>query len=333
VNRQILLAASPVGMPKESDFQLAESPMPHPAGGEVLVRELYLSVDPSIRGRLSGLATFAKSVHTGEVIVGGAVGQVVESNDPRFAPGDIAEGMLGWQEYAVASAKTLRKVDGGCNPITTSLYVLGLPGLTAYFGLLDICHPQPGETVVVSGAAGAVGCLVGQIAKLKRCRVIGITGSDQKVDFITRELGFDGGFNYKDTPDFHSRLKALCPNGVDVYFDNVGGTITDEVMRLISNRARVAVCGQISQYNSANPEIGPRWLGQLVAKQARVEGFQVYQFADRFEAALHQLSTWLRQGKIHYREEVVVGLENAPRAFIGMLQGRNMGKQLVKLAD
>jgi NADPH-dependent curcumin reductase CurA len=319
-------------MPKESDFQLTESPMPHPAGGEVLVRELYLSVDPSIRGRLSGLATFAKSIQAGEVIVGGAVGQVVESNDPRFAPGDIAEGMLGWQEYAVAPAKALRKVDVG-NPITTSLYVLGLPGLTAYFGLLEICHPQPGETVVVSGAAGAVGSLVGQIAKLKRCRVVGITGSDEKVEFITRELGFNGGLNYKDTPDFHSRLKELCPNGIDVYFDNVGGTITDEVMRLISNRARVAVCGQISQYNSANPELGPRWLGQLVAKQARVEGFLVYQFADRFEAALRQLSTWLRAGKIHYREEVVVGLENAPRAFIGMLQGRNMGKQLVKLSD
>jgi NADPH-dependent curcumin reductase CurA len=333
VNRQILLVASPVGMPKESDFRLTESPMPQPAGGEVLVRELYLSVDPTIRGRLSGLANLAKAIHTGDVIVGGAVGQVVESNDPRFAPGDIAEGMFGWQEYAVAPAKALRKVDSANNPITTSLYVLGLPGLTAYFGLLEICHPQPGETVVVSGAAGAVGSLVGQIAKIKRCRVIGITGSDQKVDFITRELGFDGAFNYKDTPDFHSRLKELCPNGIDVYFDNVGGTITDEVMRLISNRARVAVCGQISQYNTANPEMGPRWLGQLVAKQARVEGFLVYQFADRFEAALLQLSTWLRQNKIRYREEVVVGLENAPRAFIGMLQGRNIGKQLVKLSD
>jgi NADPH-dependent curcumin reductase CurA len=318
-------------MPKESDFQLTESPMPHPAGGEVLVREMYLSVDPSIRGRLSGLATFAKSIHTGEVIVGGAVGQVVESNDPRFAPGDIAEGMLGWQEYAVAPAKALRKVDSGSNPITTSLYVLGLPGLTAYFGLLEICHPQPGETVVVSGAAGAVGSLVGQIAKLKRCRVVGIAGSDEKVNFITRELGFDGGFNYKGTPDYHSKLKELCPNGIDVYFDNVGGTITDAVMGLISNRARVAVCGQISQYNAAKPEMGPRWMGQLVMKQARVEGFLVYQFADRFEAALQQLSTWLRQDKIHYREDVVVGLENTPKAFIGVLQGRNMGKQLVKL--
>jgi NADPH-dependent curcumin reductase CurA len=162
---------------------------------------------------------------------------------------------------------------------------------------------------------------------------VGITGSDEKVDFITRELGFDGGFNYKDTPDYHARLKELCPNGIDVYFDNVGGRITDEVMRLISNRARIAVCGQISQYNAAKPEMGPRWLGQLVAKQARVEGFLVYQFADRFEVALQQLSTWLRQEKIHYREDVVVGLENTPRAFIGMLQGRNMGKQLVKLAD
>ena len=331
VNRQIRLAAAPVGMPKESDFQLTESPVPHPAGGEVLVRELYLSVDPSIRGRMSGIANYAKVVQTGDVIAGGAVGQVVESNDPRFAPGDIAEGMLGWQEYAVAPAKALRKVDA--SPITTALYVLGLPGLTAYFGLLDICHPQPGETVVVSGAAGAVGSLVGQIAKIKRCRAVGIAGSEEKVDFITRELGFDSGFNYKDTPDYHPKLKELCPNGIDIYFDNVGGRITDEVIRLISSRARIAVCGQISQYNAAKPEMGPRWLGQLVLKQARVEGFMVYQFAERYPAALQQLSTWLRQGKIRYREDVVVGLENAPRAFIGMLQGRNMGKQLVKIGD
>jgi len=318
-------------MPKESDFQMTESPIPQPAGGEILVRAGYLSVDPYIRGRLSGVTTYVKGIQPGEVVSGGMVGEVIESNDPRFAPGDIAEGMLGWQEYATAPAKALRKIDPDGKPISTALYVLGMPGLTAYFGLLDICHPQPGETVVVSGAAGAVGSLVGQIARIKRCRAVGLAGTDDKVAFITRELGFDGGFNYKTTPDYHARLKELCPNGIDIYFDNVGGRITDEVMRLIATRARIAVCGQISQYNTTAPEMGPRWMGQLVVRQARVEGFLVSQFADRYEAALHQLSTWLGQGKIHYREDVVVGIENTPKAFIGMLEGRNVGKQLVKV--
>ena len=332
MNRQIRLAAIPEGMPKESDFQLTESPVPRPAGGEILVRSRYLSVDPYIRGRLTGVTTYVKGIQPGELVGAGAVGEVVESNDPRFAPGDIAEGMLGWQEYAVAPAKALRKFDPEGHPISTALYVLGMPGLTAYFGLLEICRPQPGETVVVSGAAGAVGSLVGQIAKIKRCRAIGVAGSDEKVDFLTKEMGFDSGFNYKTTTDYQAKLKELCPNGIDIYFDNVGGRVTDEVMRLIATRARIAVCGQISQYNATQPEMGPRWLGQLIVKQARMEGFLVFQFADRYEAALQQLSAWLRQGKIRYREDVVEGIENTPRAFIGMLEGRNLGKQLVKLA-
>jgi hypothetical protein len=332
VNRQIRLAAIPVGIPKESDFQLTEGPIPRPAGGEILVRTRYLSIDPYIRSRITGITTYIKGIQPGEVVGAGAVGEVVESNDPRFAPGEIAEGMLGWQEYATAPAKSLRKIDPLGDSISTALYVLGMTGLTAYFGLLDICHPQPGETVVVSGAAGAVGSLVGQIAKIKRCRAIGVAGSDAKIDFITKELGFDGGLNYKTTQDYHARLKELCPNGIDIYFDNVGGRITDEVIRLISTRARIAICGQISQYNATKPEMGPRWLGQILAKQARVEGFLVSQFAERSEAALQQLSTWLHQGKLHYREDVIVGIENTPKAFIGMLEGRNVGKQLVKLA-
>jgi NADPH-dependent curcumin reductase CurA len=264
--------------------------------------------------------------------VGGVVGEVVESSDPRIAQGDIVEGMLGWQEYAVAPAKSLRKIDPSHGPISTALYVLGMPGLTAYFGLLDICRPQPGETVVVSGAAGAVGSLVGQIAKIKRCRAIGVAGSDEKIHFITSDLGFDGGFNYHGTEDYGARLKELCPNGVDIYFDNVGGKITDEVIKHINTRARIAVCGQISQYNADKPEMGPRWLSQLIAKQARVEGFLVMQFAERYEEALKQLAAWLRDGKIRYREDVADGLENAPAAFIGMMQGKNIGKQLVKVA-
>lgn len=332
VNRQITLAARPVGMPRESDFRLVDSLVRHPGAGEVLVRALYLSVDPYMRGRIAGQPGYARVVQPGEVMLGSVVGHVMESNDPRIARDDIVEGMLGWQEYAVAHAKSLRKIDPRVAPISTALYVLGMPGLTAYFGLLDICRPQPGETVVVSAAAGAVGSLVGQIAHLKRCRAIGIAGSNEKIHYLTRELGFDGGFNYKEA-DYQGRLKELCPNGVDIYFDNVGGPITDAVIRAINSRARIAVCGQISQYNSEHPEMGPRWLGQLVTKQAKAEGFLVHQFAERHEEALKQLATWLREKKLKYREDIVEGLENAPSAFIGMLEGKNIGKRLVRVAQ
>jgi NADPH:quinone reductase len=332
VNRQIVLAAIPTGVPKESDFHLVEKPIPEPGAGEALVRTLFLSVDPYMRGRISGRPSYARPVQPGEVIVGGVVGEVVQSNDPRIGQGDIVEGMLGWQEYAVAHAKSLRKIDPNLAPISTALYMLGMPGLTAYFGLLEIARPQPGETVVISGAAGAVGSLVGQIARIKRCRAIGIAGSNEKIHYITRELGFDGGFDYHETEDYGARLKELCPNGIDIYFDNVGGPITDAVMKHINTRARIAVCGQISQYNKEEPDLGPRWLSQLVVKQAKAEGFLVFQFADRFDEALKQLAAWLREKRIKYREDVVEGLENAPAAFIGMLQGKNIGKQLVKVA-
>lgn len=319
-------------MPRESDFRLLESPVPVPGPGEALVRSLYLSVDPYMRGRISGHNGYAKPVEPGSVMIGDVAGEVVESNDPRLAKGDFVEGQLGWQEYAVAAAKTLRKIDPKQAPVSTSLYVLGIPGMAAYFGLLDICRPQPGETVVVSGAAGAVGSLAGQIAKIKRCRVIGIAGSDEKVHYLTAELGFDSGFNYKTTQDYEAKLKELAPNGIDVYFDNVGGPITDAAIARLNQRARVAVCGQISQYNSEKPEMGPRWLNQLIVKQAKVEGFLVRQFSDRYEEAYKQLGHWLRDGKVKYRETVVEGIENAPRAFIGMLEGQNIGKQLVKVA-
>ncbi len=306
--------------------------MPKPGPGEVLVRALYLSVDPYMRGRIGGQNGYAKSVELGGVIMGDVAGQVMESNDPRLAKDDFVEGALGWQEYAVASAKTLRKIDPKLAPVSAALYVLGMPGLAAYFGLLEVCHPQPGETVLISGAAGAVGSLVGQIARIKRCRVIGIAGSDEKVDYLTKDMGFDSAFNYKTVPDYAAKLRELAPNGIDVYFDNVGGPITDAAVLRLNQRARVAICGQISQCNSEKPEMGPRWLGQLIAKQAKVEGFLVRQFADRFEEGYRQLGNWLRDRKIHYRESVIDGIENAPKAFIGMLEGRNIGKQLVKIA-
>jgi NADPH-dependent curcumin reductase CurA len=331
VNRQIVLAARPVGLPEEGDFRLVESPVPVAGAGEALVRTLYLSVDPFMRNRMSGQSAYGKILQPGDVIFGGVVGRVIESNDPRAAIDDIVYGTLGWQDYSVAPARQLRKLDPEAAPITTALSVLGLPGLTAYFGLLDICRPQPGETVVVSGAAGGVGSLVGQIAKIKRCRAVGIAGSNEKIRFITRELGFDTGFNYRETTDYEGRLRELCPNGIDIYFDNVGGTISDAVMRLLNTRARVAVSGQISQFISSEPDIGPRWFGQLVVRQAKVEGFLVQHFADRFDEALRQLSIWLREKRLRYREDVVEGLEHAPAAFIGMLEGRNLGKQLVRV--
>jgi NADPH-dependent curcumin reductase CurA len=263
---------------------------------------------------------------------GGAVGRVLASADPKFAVGGIVQGMLGWQEYAVVTGASLRTIDDSEAPIQTALGVLGMPGLTAYFGLLDVCHPRAGQTVVVSGAAGAVGMLAGQIARIVGCRVVGVAGSDAKVAFLVNELGFDGAFNYKSTTDCFGRLKQLCPEGIDVYFDNVGGLITDAALRLINVKARISICGQISQYNLEKPEMGPRWFGQMVAKRAMAQGFLVSDYLERFGEGLDKLGQWLKQGKLKQPEEVAQGLENAPDAFIGMLRGRNLGKQLVQVS-
>jgi len=333
LNRQITLAARPLGFPKESDFRLVESPLPQIGEREVLIRTIYLSVDPYMRGRMNDRASYARPVGIGEVMTGGVVGRVVASNQERLRAGDIVEGLLGWQDYAVTGGEGLRKVDPNLAPVSTALGVLGMPGMTAYFGLLEIAPPRASETVVVSGAAGAVGSLVGQIAKIKGCRVVGIAGSDEKVDYVRRELGFDAAINYHTTPSLFKALAEACPKGVDVYFDNVGGPITDAVIALLNPRARVSVCGQISQYNAEKPELGPRLLWKLIEKQARVEGFLVFQFADRYKEGAAQLAEWLRSGQVKYRENIVRGLENAPRAFIGLLHGENIGKQLVQVSE
>ncbi len=332
VNRQIALAARPVGMPKESDFRLMDASLPNPVEGEVLVKLQWLSVDPYMRPRMALRGSYARAIEIGDVMVGGGVGKVVESRAAGFAPGDCVESMnFGWQEYAVAKSNELRKLDPTLAPVSTALGVLGMPGLTAYFGLLDICHPQPGETVVVSGAAGAVGSIVGQIAKIQGCRVVGIAGSDEKIRWITEELGFDGGINYKTTKSLNRKLRELCPNGVDVYFDNVGGEITDAVVWQINDRARISICGQIALYNSTELQMGPRWLAQILIKQARIEGFLVFRWADRYPEVLRQMARWIKEGKLKYREQFTDGLESAPKAFIGMLQGENIGKQLVRI--
>ncbi len=333
LNRQITLAARPVGLPKESDFNLIETPIPAPNDGQLLVKILYLSVDPYMRGRMNDAKSYAKPVALGEVMVGGTVGKVIASKHPDYQVGDYVESRLGWQEYALSDGTDLRKIDASLAPLSTALGVLGMPGMTAYFGLLAICDPQPGETVVVSGAAGAVGSLVGQIAKIKGCRVVGIAGTDDKVDWLVNELGFDAAFNYKTTDNYVAKLRELCPQGVDVYFDNVGGAITDAVLLSLNTKARISICGQISQYNLEKPEMGPRLWGLLLTKQAKAEGFLVFQFADRYAEGMQQMAEWIKQGKIKYHEEFTEGIASTPRAFIAMLQGQNTGKQLVKVAD
>jgi len=330
VTREFQLAARPVGLPKESDFQLVETPLPSPKPGQVLVKTTYLSVDPYMRGRITGIRTYADPVNIGDVMVGGTVGQVIESHDPALQAGDYVVGYWGWRDHAVADARGLQKLNPQLAPVSTALGVLGMPGMTAYFGFLEICQPKAGETVVVSGAAGAVGSLVGQIAKIKGARAIGIAGADDKIQYLTGELGFDGAFNYKTTSDYAAKLKELCPNGIDCYFDNVGGAISDAVFSLMNVFGRVSICGQISQYNLAEPEPGPRLLGLVLVRQLKVEGFIVSRFQEKWSQGIAQMAQWIQQGKLKYHEDVVEGFEKTPRAFIEMLQGKNTGKMLVQ---
>ena len=334
MNRQVTLASRPVGYPKESDFNLVEVPIPAPEDGEVLVKTIYLSVDPYMRGRINAAKSYAANVEIDEIMVGSVIAQVIASKHPNFEEGDIVNANIGWQEYGVAAGDGLRKIDSAIAPISTGAGILGMPGLTAYFGLLKIGKLQERETVFVSGAAGAVGSVVGQIAKIKGCRVVGSAGSDEKVAYIVDELGFDAAFNYKEVDDYQSELQTLLPDGIDVYFDNVGGVITDAVFPNLRIKGRVVICGQISQYNLEKPETGPRFLWNMITKRARIEGFLVSEFADQHAEALVEMSEWLRQGRLKYRETIEEGgIESAPAAFISMLKGGNIGKQLVKIAD
>ena len=299
------------------------------------MRTLYLSLDPYMRGRMNDAKSYAPPVQIGEVMVGGTIAQVEQSNYPGLKPGDIVVANAGWQDYparpkgqGAAQARSVARPD---HDRARRAWPYRSDGAS---GLIDICHPKPGETVVVSGAAGAVGSIVGQIAKILGCRVIGIAGTDAKVRYLLDELGFDGAFNYKTTPDYRAKLKELCPNGVDVYFDNVGGAISAVLFNLALH-ARVSVCGQISLYNLEKPEMGPRFLPLLIVYRAKVEGFLVIDYAPRFGEGMaqRQLTAWFKEGKLKYEETIEEGIENAPRAFIGMLQGKNTGKQLVKVSS
>ena len=334
LNRQIILANRPDGYPVESDFELVESSIPDPVEGEILVRTIYLSVDPYMRGRMNvSQKSYAAPVGDREVITGGVVGEVVKSKHDQFQVGDIAQCQLGWQAYGTMAGEDARKIDPDLAPISTSLGILGMPGLTAYFGLLEVCEPQAGETVFISGAAGAVGSIVGQIAKIKGCQAIGSAGTDQKVEHIVSDLGFDAAYNYKTTSDYVAKIAELCPDGVDVYFDNVGVTQTDAVFPNFNIGARISICGQISQYNLKKPELGPRLFFHFIVKRLRMRGFLVFDFVERHEQALTEMANWLKTNKLQYRETITDGLENAPIAFISMLKGGNLGKQLVKVSN
>lgn len=331
--QQIQLVARPEGMPVKEDFNFKEIEVPKPSKGQVLVKTLYLSVDPYMRGRMSDAKSYVEPFQLNEALAGGAVGEVVESESGHFQKGDFVVGMLPWQEYSVADEKQVRSIDPNVAPISTHLSILGMTGLTAYFGLLDIGQPKEGETVVVSGAAGAVGSVVGQIAKIKGARVVGIAGSDEKVSYLTDTLGFDAGINYKTTDNIYAALKEACPNGIDVYFENVGGEIGDAALSLLNKHARVPVCGAISSYNKTDRDLGPRVQTRLIKSSALMKGFVVNDYNDRFKEGATELGQWLSQGKLQYEETITEGLENVTDAFLGLFQGKNIGKQLVKIAD
>lgn len=333
INTRILLAARPAGYPEISDFEIDETAIPTPGPGELLVRTLYLSLDPYMRHRMSDARSYAPPAPLGEVMIGGIVGEVAASHNADWRIGDIVEGRLGWQQYAISDGTGLAKVDPSMAPISTALGVLGMPGLTAYFGLLEIGRPVPGETVLVSAASGAVGAVVGQIARIAGCRVVGIAGGARKVAYITDELGFDCGIDYKAEDDLGAVIASACPDGVDVYFDNVGGAITDATLDNLARGARIAICGTISQSSLATPELGPRVQGKLMTAWASMQAFNVFQFTTRHDLARARLAGWLGDGRLKYREDVVDGIENAPGAFIGLLRGENFGKRIVKVAE
>jgi len=335
INRQIVLAAYPEGAPKDSDFELAEGPVPEPGAGQVLCRVIHLSLDPYMRGWISPAKSYAKGVEIGEVITGGAVSQVIESRNPGFSEGDIVFGYTGWQDYAVMEAGQLKIVDPKLAPISTALGVLGMPGMTAYTGLANIGKPQKGETLVVAAASGAVGSAVGQIAKIKGCRTIGVAGSTDKCAFVVEELGFDACLNHRD-PDFAGQLGAACPDGVDIYWENVGGAVFQAVLPLCNEFARIPVCGLIAHSNATELPPGPNQVPGLMrvvlTKRLRVQGFIVWDFAAQEAEFIENMSVWIGEGRVRYREDFVDGLENAPNAFQGLLQGRNFGKLVVRVS-
>jgi NADPH-dependent curcumin reductase CurA len=332
VNHQFRLAARPVGLPKRSDWNYTEEPVRSPGDGEILVKILYISLDPAMRGWMNEGRSYIDPVGIGDVMRAGAVGRVLESRNPGFAAGDHVYAPFGVQEYATSNGQGVSRVDPKVAPLPLYLGTLGMPGMTAYFGLLDICHPKAGETVVVSGAAGAVGMLVGQIAKIKGCHVVGIAGGADKCRWIEKELGFDAAIDYK-SEDMSKALRKHCPKGVDIYFDNVGGDILNTVLAQIRRGARISICGAISQYNNTGPVAGPSNYLSLLINRARMEGFIVFDYADRYPEAAREMLGWMAAGKLKSREDIVDGIETFPDTLLKLYSGGNTGKLAIRVAE
>ncbi len=335
VNRRIVLNSRPVGAPTAENFRLEACDVPVPASGQVLTRTLYLSLDPYMRGRMSDAPSYTAPLALGEVMVGGTVGIVAASQHPDYQTGDLVLGYGGWQDYALAKGADLTRLDTRMRQPSLALGVLGMPGFTAYMGLLDIGQPKAGETVVVAAASGAVGSVVGQLARLKGCRVVGVAGGVDKCRFVVEELGFDACIDRR-TAHLREQLAAACPKGIDVYFENVGGAVFDAVLPLLNVSARVPVCGLIAHYNDTGLPPGPDRLGlltrTLLTRRIRMQGFIIFDdYGTRYGEFFSQMSTWLKVGKIKFREDIVDGLENAPQAFIGLLEGGNFGKLIVRV--
>jgi hypothetical protein len=335
-NRRITLAARPVGAPKDTDFQLIEEPVAEIGPRQVLLRTIYLSLDPYMRGRMNAVTSYAPFVGIGETMVGGAVSTVISSNHSGYKAGDIVFGYTGWQEYALDDGSKLRTINPARAPISTALGVLGMPGLTAYVGLLDIGQPMPGETVVVSAASGAVGAVVGQIAKIKGCRVVGIAGAEEKCKYVVDTLGFDACVNHR-SEKLAAELATACPNGVDVYFENVGGQVFQAILGLLNADARIPVCGVVSHYNDTElppgPDSLPKFSRAILTKRLKVQGFIIFYHTHREAAFFTDMTAWLNDSKVRYREDIVEGIEQAVGAFQGLLEGRNFGKLLVQVSD
>jgi len=332
--QRIVLASRPAAEPAAENFRLEQVPVPAPGAGEILLRTLWLSLDPYMRGRMSDAPSYAAPVAIDGVMEGGTVSEVVASNNPDYKVGDIVLGRSGWQTHEVANGKGLRKLDPKAAPVSYALGILGMPGMTAYFGLKEIGKPQEGETLVVAAASGAVGSVVGQIAKIRGARVVGIAGGKEKGQFVTEELGFDACIDHR-APDFAERLKEACPKGIDVYFENVGGKVFETVFPLLNSFARVPVCGLIAQYNTIEGISETNWVPQLMrgilTKHMTVRGFIVSAFYPRFGEFAGEVVEWVKSSKLKYREDVIEGLENAPRGLIGLLRGENFGKRLVRV--
>ena len=336
-NRQIQLAARPHGAPVDTDFKLAESAIPEIKDGQVLLRTVYLSLDPYMRGRMSAAKSYAASLEIGETILGGTVARVEASNNADFKVGDWVLSFNGWQDYAVSDGEGLTKLGDNPEQPSYALGIMGMPGFTAYMGLLDIGKPKAGETLVVAAATGPVGATVGQIGKIKGCHVVGVAGGAEKCKHAVEVLGFDACIDHK-ADDFAEQLAAACPNGIDIYFENVGGKVFDGVMPLLNTGARIPLCGMISQYNATGPQDGPdrlsQLMGMILVKRITVRGFIIFDdYASEYPTFAKDMGTWLAEGKIQYREQIVDGLENAPEAFIGLLEGKNFGKLVVRVGQ